>query len=207
MTKPSRRDEVVSEDQWTACPSPLWMLERLRGQVSNRKLRLYACACCRLLRRASLEEPRCREAVEVAEQYADGQANAEELERAKDRALGTIGWYVAWENDWYTAHATVRTLIQFQQESRLADLLRCLVDRVPLRPLSLPGTILQWNQGAVVSLARSIYHDRRFEDLPILADALEEAGFDRSELLEHIREPGDHARGCWALDLLLKAPG
>ncbi len=42
-----------------------------------------------------------------------------------------------------------------------------------------------------------------FDELPVLADALEEAGCTGAEILEHLRSPGRHARGCWALDLLL----
>jgi hypothetical protein len=53
-----------------------------------------------------------------------------------------------------------------------------------------------------VAVARWIYEERRFEDLPILADTLEEAGV-AGEILEHCREPGDHVRGCWVVDMLL----
>jgi hypothetical protein len=55
----------------------------------------------------------------------------------------------------------------------------------------------------VVTLARSIYDDRRFTDLPILADALEESGCTSQELLDHLRGPGPHVLGCWGLDLVL----
>ena len=52
-------------------------------------------------------------------------------------------------------------------------------------------------------LARTIYDDRRFDLLPILADALEEAGCGDAEILAHCRGPGPHVRGCWAVDLVL----
>ncbi|MCI0463228.1 MAG: hypothetical protein L0Z62_40290 [Gemmataceae bacterium] len=55
----------------------------------------------------------------------------------------------------------------------------------------------------VVTVTRSIYDGRRFEDLPILADALEEASCTSAELLTHLRSGGPHVRGCWALDLIL----
>ena len=48
-----------------------------------------------------------------------------------------------------------------------------------------------------------IYQERAFERLPILADALEEAGCDDPDILSHLRGPGPHVRGCWALDLVL----
>jgi hypothetical protein len=57
--------------------------------------------------------------------------------------------------------------------------------------------------GASARLARSLYDDRQFDDLPILGDALEEAGCDDEYLLGHLRRRGGHFRGCWALDLLL----
>jgi hypothetical protein len=62
---------------------------------------------------------------------------------------------------------------------------------------------LSWNGGAVAALARAIGEDRRWEDLPILADALEEAGCTDAEILGHCREPGEHGSGCWVLELLL----
>jgi hypothetical protein len=52
-------------------------------------------------------------------------------------------------------------------------------------------------------LAQAIYNDHRFGDLPILADALEEAGCSATDILDHLRGPGPHVRGCWVVDLLL----
>ena len=53
------------------------------------------------------------------------------------------------------------------------------------------------------AIARHIYDDRAFHDLPILADALEDAGCADAAILDHCRGPGPHVRGCWAVDLLL----
>jgi hypothetical protein len=55
----------------------------------------------------------------------------------------------------------------------------------------------------VVRLAQSIYDDRAFDRLPVLADALEEPGCTNAEILAHCRLPGEHVRGCWVVDLLL----
>jgi hypothetical protein len=52
-------------------------------------------------------------------------------------------------------------------------------------------------------MARETYAERRYRDLPILADALEDAGCADATLLAHLRGPGPHACGCWALDLIL----
>ena len=51
-------------------------------------------------------------------------------------------------------------------------------------------------------MAQWIYQERAFAELPILADALEDAGCTDPTLLDHLRRPGPHFRGCWALDLL-----
>jgi len=59
----------------------------------------------------------------------------------------------------------------------------------------------------VGALAQAIYEEERFSDLPILADALEEAGCTNPHILKHCRGPGPHARGCWALDLLMGKEG
>jgi hypothetical protein len=60
-----------------------------------------------------------------------------------------------------------------------------------------------WITPLVKGLALSIYDDRNFTDLPILADALEEAGCTNADILQHCRGPGPHVRGCWSLDLIL----
>lgn len=65
------------------------------------------------------------------------------------------------------------------------------------------GPILAWNDGTVPRMAQSIYEERAFDRMPILADALEEAGCDNEAILQHCRGGGPHVRGCWVLDLLL----
>jgi hypothetical protein len=73
----------------------------------------------------------------------------------------------------------------------------------PFRAVSLVPSWLIWNEATVAKLAQAIYDERAFERLPVLADALEEAGCTDAEILAHCRGPGPHVRGCWALDLLL----
>jgi ATP-dependent Clp protease ATP-binding subunit ClpA len=62
---------------------------------------------------------------------------------------------------------------------------------------------LSWNGGAVARIAQGINEERRWGDLPILGDALEEAGCGDLEILSHCRQPGEHGSRCWVLDLLL----
>jgi hypothetical protein len=59
-----------------------------------------------------------------------------------------------------------------------------------------------WRTETVRLLSDGIHADQAFDRLPILADALEEAGCDNAEMLAHCRGPGPHVRGCWALDLV-----
>jgi hypothetical protein len=62
---------------------------------------------------------------------------------------------------------------------------------------------LQRNEAAALRLAQAIREDRAFERLPVLADALEEAGCDNAKLLSHCREGAPHGQTCWVVELLL----
>jgi hypothetical protein len=75
----------------------------------------------------------------------------------------------------------------------------------PFRTVTVDPSWLAWHGGTVVRLAEAIYEERRFADLPVLADALEEAGCTDEDILGHLRQQeAVHERGCWALDLLLE---
>ena len=83
-------------------------------------------------------------------------------------------------------------------------------DRTDTRPratrptdLLLVNEWLTWEAGLVTGLARAIDEERAWDRMPILGDALEDAGCNDSALLDHLRQGGEHARGCWVLDLLL----
>lgn len=73
----------------------------------------------------------------------------------------------------------------------------------PFRPASINLECLAWNDGLLVSMARQMYDTRDFSNMPILADALEEAGCLDTDILNHCRQPGEHVRGCWVVDVLL----
>jgi hypothetical protein len=83
-----------------------------------------------------------------------------------------------------------------------------LRDLVPIPPQATggslpPASVLAWSNEMALRIAERVYAERDFTSLPLLADALEEAGCSDARLLEHCRAPGPHVRGCWALDLLL----
>ena len=73
----------------------------------------------------------------------------------------------------------------------------------PFRPVCVSSSWLAWNDGAIRKMAQVVYDDRAFDRLPLLADALEDAGCTDADILSHCRTPGEHVRGCWVVDLLL----
>ncbi len=73
----------------------------------------------------------------------------------------------------------------------------------PFRPVVFDP---RWRTEAALALARTAYDSRNFSLLPILADALEDAGCDHPEVLNHCRGPGPHVRGCWVVDGVLELP-
>jgi len=81
-------------------------------------------------------------------------------------------------------------------------LLRDIFGRV-FRPATLDFRWLLTNSGLAERVARAAYDEHDFTALPILADALEEASCDNPDILSHLRGPGPHVRGCWAVDLIL----
>jgi hypothetical protein len=72
-----------------------------------------------------------------------------------------------------------------------------------LRSPRLDPAWLSWQQGTAPAVARRISDEGRFDDLPVLADALEDAGCDDDAVLEHCRSPLPHVRGCWVVDWCL----
>jgi len=85
------------------------------------------------------------------------------------------------------------------EEQRQGQYLHCIFGN-PFHPVVLDPS---WLTTTVLALARQMYESRDFSTMPILADALQDAGCDNAEILEHCRGPGPHVRGCWLVDLLL----
>jgi hypothetical protein len=228
---------AMTEAEWLACTDPRKMLEFLWDKASERKLRLFAVACCRRIWHLLIDK-RSREAVKVAERYAEGGATDEELETASV-AADTV-WEVdrkraAKEGKWdrrsrlpyYGASAAAYNVAiplgwwgaapafvapdeiarETVPDSGAEGAAQCVlvwdIFGNPFRPVVLKPSWLAWNDGIVVKLTQAIYDERAFDRLPILADALEEAGCTNPDMLNHCRQPGEHVRGCWVVDAIL----
>jgi hypothetical protein len=206
----------MTEAQWWDCCDPLLILDSLRRKASARKLRLFAVACCR---RIWLQlDDQSQMAVDVAERFADGLATDVELAAARKTAGDAIGgsWATYGSRGRVTAKAArlvafAATVVHATQSAKEVlrgdntDECNLLRDIFPYsaRRFTLPQLIQTWNDGTVVKIAQAIYDERAFDRMPILADALEDAGCDNADILRHCREPGAHVRGCWVIDLLL----
>jgi hypothetical protein len=214
----------MTEAEWLASTDPQEMLFSLREQTSERKTRLFAVACCRSAWHP-VTDWRCRRALELAERVADGKASLDELAEARE-AIKTgrkvsRAVLVKHAVDHYPAIGACNTLCTAWRLARAdlpecagsvrtakvalkteADLVRDIFGN-PFRTVSILPAIVRWNDSTVVKLAQAIYEERRFGDLPILADALEEAGCTDPVILDHCRSGGEHVLGCWSVDLLL----
>jgi hypothetical protein len=214
----------MDEHQWLTGTGPKWMLEHVRPHVSPRKLRLFTCASLHRVE-SVLAEPAGLRAVQAVEALADGTMSHPAALGTVQRAISDLSlsqsldgftggplhvliarstledpWAAAQAYAWLVAHSQANG----RREEELAaqcDLLRCLFGN-PFRPVPLQPEWLTGNGGAAHHLARVIDDEQRFAEMPILADALEEAGCSHPDVLNHCRQHV-HARGCWVLDLLL----
>jgi hypothetical protein len=212
---PTRIDPFGERD-WEVCDDPDLVVQAGVARLSNRQARLFACACCRLFW-DRLTHPRYRDAVEVAELFADGRSDENEVRLALDRAVAVprTGDYdadpiisAACESLSARPHLTAivawivrRSQRQSEDAARLIVAFRDIMPNPFMPPPPLTPPVLAWNGGQVRKLAEGIYRQRDFEALPILADALEEAGCTDQALLNHCRSAGGHVLGCWAVDL------
>jgi hypothetical protein len=225
----------MTEAEWLACTDPQAMLDFLRTRegVTDRKLRLFACACCRDIW-FLLTDERSRNAVVVRERYEDGLATSREVKAAADAArraragirrpfrfasglkedspeLGPGYAAGAASNtasgNWHPVVWFVTTAAACVSHAA-ADMER-VTEAALLRCLfgnpfhPQPRLDAAWLTPRVLSLANGIYERRAFDHLPELASLLEDAGCHDAELLGHLRGPGPHARGCHVLDLVL----
>jgi len=221
--------------EWLTCTNPTPMLNVLRGKASERKLRLFAVACCRRDLDEHADEQRTA-AVASAERLADGQGTMamlaavraalaercgesttapEQIITQTEEPLANIVADVIWAVQERAVSRRLARLDQSlsrpvqrracaawrkQEEAAQAKLLRDVFGPLPGGLAALAAT---WRTANVTALAQTIYAERAFDRMPILADAIEDAGCTDADILDHCRQPGEHARGCWVVDLVL----
>ena len=219
-----------AEEEWCCCESPQPMLTYLGAASSNRKFRLFASACARRIW-SWLPNP-SQLSVAVAERFADGRADESERAEAEQSADAVIdvildgisedessdGAYhaalsAAWcarpftsDAPYEAGHSAFYAAETEGTKHSFVTILRCIFGN-PFRPTSINPS---WLTPTVSSLAQVAYDERIMpsgeldpDRLAVLSDALEEAGCDDADILAHLRGSGPHARGCWAVDLLL----
>lgn len=214
----------MTEIQWCQCLEPGRMLALLVKKASRRSLRLFAIHCYLGLAE-DVEGARDWNPVPVAQQHAGDLKTDWELclaeEEAYDRLAGLSHgriprWAVArWEllsESAFTAANGVSVLClaeaeaqgrRLQEQQRQVELLRELV-AYPFHP---PRVGPSWLTTSVKSLAQAITEEQSFEIMPILGDALQEAGCDDEQIIEHCYQTTPHLKECWLLDRLLSAMG
>jgi hypothetical protein len=230
----------MNEASWRSCTDPALLLRFHERELSDRKLRLFACHCVRRVWPLLMRVP-VRQAVLMAERFADGAVQRDELRaswQAVRKALSTAPLGTRWEDalmaaldatsdpvtayyagnaarsvahaldaDWRKAHARAvrpgdRERMRSGSPDERAWQCKVLRDLLPFEPVEIDPTWQAWAGGQVVALAQSIYDEQRWQDTPVLADALEEAGCIDERILAHCRSGAMHLRGCWLVDAL-----
>jgi hypothetical protein len=202
---------------------------------AERKSRLFALACCRVVQQHLADWP-CAAFVNLVEQLADGNLAVELIPARIDSDLfewdGTRpvcrepspsdpiicrGPIPSDQADWMLQEAFSESALvvpfhassalrvaAFEREEAFIPFLHDIFGPLPFRDMAIEPA---WRTSTVTALARGIYDEKAFDRMPILADALQDAGCNNDELLAHCREPnGEHVRGCWVVDLILGKP-
>ncbi|OWK37985.1 flagellar hook-basal body complex protein FliE [Fimbriiglobus ruber] len=220
----------MTEAEWLAATDPVAMLEIVQDGTSDRKLRLLACAACRRVWDAMGDE-RSQDAVVAAERFADGSLPAAVFDEVRNAVVEAYHEHSRPSNEVANAvmlAACIVTLDSLMPSKDVApsylldvlDVLRCTAVAAqrpgepaaqadlfreifgnPFRPVT-PDPA--WLTSTVTALSRQMYVDRAFDRMPILADALQDAGCDNDDVLSHCRGAGPHVRGCWVLDWVLR---
>jgi hypothetical protein len=204
-------------EEWDTCGNFSSLFWALKDNRSTRKWYCFALACIRL---AWGELPEhCRKSIETTELYAEKRVT--NRDRAQVRTLIPRRRTVAEEASYLATAAPTdikgcARALPFQVLPLVApvrgvhafdqDVLRLLRDVFvnPFRDVQIDPAWLSWSDGAVRGVAETIYDEGEFARVPILADALEEAGCTHEVILGHLRNGRQHVGGCWVVDLVLK---
>jgi hypothetical protein len=192
------------------------MVDFASDKGSERKHRLLACACAEACIRDFDDSEMLLAALRVAQMTAD--VPSENTERTEMIERYRLWWE---QHDWRDPHFLPvlacgtredvgRTPIEMLEQyafniyinprAIVPSLLHCIFGN-PFRPVAFDP---RWRTSDVTGLARAIYDDKAFERMPILADALMDAGCEDEQIISHCRGTGPHVRGCWVADLILE---
>ncbi len=205
----------MTEVEWLTGTEPKGMLDFVVRRASARRLRLFAVAAAydllvhnpdREARGFDRGDDEFKAAIERAEARADGARvlgmpafdSWVEYTDAGDAAytvLGADGSVGLWLRDPAEAVPAAIATLSVNPAAWLRDLFGN-----PFRPVAFDP---RWRTADTVGLARGIYEDRAFDRLPLLADALMDAGCADVQVIGHCRSEGPHVRGCWVVDLVL----
>jgi len=185
----------MTEAEWLACADPWEMVAWMPRKARGRKFRLAACAWARSFGPG----PDGEEWLTTAERYADGEAGPPTWPSGTDGDFaGTLvaRWvrYMDAFDGW-----TVFGQAGPDARAAAARLIRDVAGN-PFRPAAFDP---RWRTADTVGLARGVYEDRASERMPILADALMDAGCEDEQIIGHCRGEGPHVRGCWVVDFVL----
>jgi hypothetical protein len=216
MVSPPHLGPVRCEEEWLRSADPAPMIEFLGERGSWRRWLLFACACCwRIL--PLLTDERSRHAVSVAERLAEGAFDPREEAAAREEAnLAVVQAYqsvdlalalasmaaasalAAPRRAWRHAAEATSSGAGAERAAQ-CDLLRELFGN-PFRPSAFDPA---WRTPIVTAIASQIYQREAWEEMPVLGDALEDAGCPDAAALTHCRAGGPHLRGCWVVDGIL----
>lgn len=198
----------MTEQEWLECNDPLKMLHHLRARPAERKPLLLSCACIR--RHWDLLSKEGRDWVSFAEDFVESpNSNADIFGDHWDGAIAITGrdfevtkaldelWSGMYEVDDFNTLTGNRAWDAERREQAV------LLREVFGNSFSPAAFDPRWLTSTVIDLAQAIYEERAFDRMPILADALMDAGCDSDEIIQHCRGDGPHVRGCWVVDLLL----
>jgi hypothetical protein len=199
----------MNEEQWQSGASPVRMVDRIGLGASQRKLRLFACAATRRVweevdKWEQYPNNPHRKTVEAAERFADGTIDAETFAMYRPADFDVEGvvaedaYGAAW---WAVTHLVTSVPDEEAEWIEQAKLLWEIFGN-PFRSVVFSP---EWRTDTALSLARTMYESREFSAMPILADALQDAGCDNDDILNHCRDVNQiHVRGCWVCDLVLE---
>jgi hypothetical protein len=207
------REQPMTETQWLESAHPFAMLRFLRNRPSERKWRLFAVAC---VARFATVDPQIERLVRIIELYADGGTGWNELSSVRKALKELVRQAMqrnmavgagALQSVEAAAHPSAGTAAEWALRHVVGEsgarFVRDLFGN-PFREFRIDPAWLTFNDNTIDRLAQAIYDEHAFEDLPILADALEDAGCTDTTILDHCRGPGPHVRGCWVVDHLLR---